>query len=304
MCPDLFGDFGPYRMMILIGVLLCFTFCGFLCKKLKIDPKFTKFFMWVTVIVIIGGFCFAGLFQSVYRYIEDPSQGFNLNAGITFYGGLIGGTLIFLTFYFWIGRKYNSKLKDIMSIIAVMITIAHAFGRIGCFLAGCCYGKQTDSWIGVQFPFLDYKVVPTQLIEACFLFILFAVLLFLILKYKFKYGLELYAITYGVFRFIIEFFRGDARGALVTGISPSQFWSIVAIVVGVVVWILRKKFIYDKETPEEKQDNEEKKEDDKKTIKTEAQIEEEKIAVKQKNKMQSISKEKRARQKLANKNNK
>ena len=237
------GPFRSYWLMIIIGIVLCFVMCAVLCDKLKINKKFKRFFLIATVFVIIFGFGSASLFQSLYEYIENPTRGFVISGNITFFGGLIGGTLTFILFYFWIGRKYETKFIDILSIIAVMITIAHAFGRIGCFCAGCCYGKETSSALGVQFPFLDHKVFPTQLFESAFLFILFAVLLFLILKYKFKYGLQLYAICYGVFRFLIEYMRGDPRGSFIPGISPSQFWGLVLIVVGIVTWILMHKVL-------------------------------------------------------------
>lgn len=237
------GPFRSYWFMIIIGLVLCFTMCAVLCNKLKINKKFKWFFLITTVFVIIFGFASASLFQSFYEYLENPARGFVISGNITFFGGLIGGTFTFLVFYYWIGRKYGTKLTDILSIIAVMITIAHAFGRIGCFLAGCCYGKETSSVLGVQFPHLDSPVYPTQLFEASFLLILFSVLLFLILKYRFKYGMQLYAICYGVFRFLIEYLRGDPRGSFIPGISPSQFWGLVLIVVGVVTWIIMHKVL-------------------------------------------------------------
>ena len=63
-------------------------------------------------------------------------------------------------------------------------------------------------------------------------------MLILLLKYKFNYNLSLYLISYGIFRFLIEFLRGDERGAFIKGISPSQFWSIIMIVIGVVLIII------------------------------------------------------------------
>ena len=118
------------------------------------------------------------------------------------------------------------------------IIIAHAFGRVGCFFAGCCYGKETDSFLGVQFPNLPHPVHPTQLYEAVFLFLLFAICFILLMKKDFKHNLTVYLIAYGIFRFLIEFVRADNRGEFFPGISPSQFWSILMVVAGVAVFFL------------------------------------------------------------------
>ena len=135
-------------------------------------------------------------------------------------------------------------------------TIAHAFGRIGCFLAGCCYGKETDSWIGVQFPHLHEKVIPTQLIESGFLFLLTGILLVLILVFNFKYTFIVYLGAYSVFRFIIEFFRGDPRGNFLGIFSPSQVWSIFIWIIIVPFFFVLKKLVFVEKTQnDEKQDN-------------------------------------------------
>ena len=91
---------------------------------------------------------------------------------------------------------------------------------------------------------------PTQLLEAGFLFLLYIVLTYLVLKKDFKYTLPLYLFFYGVFRFVIEYFRADARGSVgINAISPSQFWSILMVVSSVAVtFILKYAFKKDKLT--------------------------------------------------------
>lgn len=239
MYPKLFGvEFlNTYGLMIAVGIIVCYYLVDKLCQKYKIDEKFTLFIEINGIASIVVGFLFAGLFQSIYEYIENPSGGFKISGNITFFGGLIGGVVTFLIVYFIFRKKFKSKLLDVLSIIPPCIVIAHAFGRVGCFFAGCCYGKPTNSIFGVQFPDLPYKVFPTNLYEAIFLFVLFAVMFVLLVKFKFKYNLPLYCISYGVFRFFIEYLRGDARGSFVSGVSPSQFWAIIMIVIGVVLWV-------------------------------------------------------------------
>lgn len=162
-------------------------------------------------------------------------MGFHLNGGLTFIGGLIGGTLCFLMIYLFFRKKYATHLHRVISILPCCILIAHAFGRIGCFFAGCCYGKETDSLLGVQFLQLPHPVHPTQLYEAGFLFILFFICFYLLLKKDFKHKLSHYLISYGIFRYFLEYLRGDNRGELIVLITPSQFWSLLMILLGIIL---------------------------------------------------------------------
>ena len=180
------------------------------------------------------------------RYFNDPSGGLDLDIGITFIGGLIGGVVSFLIIYFWKRNKFKSKLMDVISIAPCVITVAHGFGRVGCFLAGCCYGKTTGTSLDMAFPIWNYDYskilgynhyLPTQLYEAIFLFLIFGIMSLLLLKWNFKYNMPVYLISYGVWRFLIEFVRGDDRGSFVGNISPSQFWSIVMVIAGIGLWI-------------------------------------------------------------------
>ena len=192
---------------------------------------------------IIVGFGVAAVFQGFYNYLDNPEGGFRLDGGITFIGGLIGGIGCFLLIYFLFRKKYTTRLYQVVSVIPCCILVAHAFGRIGCFFAGCCHGKATDGIFGVQFPGFSYAVHPTQLYEAAFLFVLFAVSVYLILKKDFKHNLSLYLIAYGVFRFLIEYVRGDDRGELVGFVSPSQFWSIFMAVAGVAIIFVMNRIL-------------------------------------------------------------
>lgn len=259
MLPNaLFWTVHMYGIMIAVGVLACFLVLFLFGKRAKIDPAFTDFVFYNGVVAIVLGFFAAALFQAVYNYIENPAAGFHIGQGITFIGGLIGGAVSFLVGYFWLGRrkKYKSSLLDILPYVPCCIVIAHAFGRLGCFFAGCCYGSVTDSFLGVRFPvgsppalahpaydetgavIGSLPVHPTQLYEAAFLFLLFALFAVLYFKFKFRETLPVYLVAYGIFRFLIEYIRDDDRGAFVAGMSPSQFWSVVMVVVGIGVYFL------------------------------------------------------------------
>lgn len=227
-----------YGVMIAVGILLAFAVLFLYGKKIGLKERFIDFIYYTLIVSIAVGFFSAAVFQGLYNYIEDPAGGFDLGGGITFIGGLIGGALTFLLVYFIFRKKLKGKLYDAISLMPCCILIGHALGRVGCFFAGCCYGKATDSFLGVQFPEIAGKVHPTMLYEAAFLFIMFAVCSYLLLKKNFRHNMSLYLVTYGIFRFFIEFVRDDHRGQLLGFISPSQFWSILMVGLGVGLYFL------------------------------------------------------------------
>ena len=147
----------------------------------------------------------------------------------------------------WMDDKgnYHVCLNEALHIAPTAITVGHAFGRIGCFMNGCCYGKHTDSWLGMQFTTTPDKVYPTNLYEAIFLFILSGLLFLLAMKKLGKWCFPIYMMSYGVWRFLIEYLRGDYRGSFIPGLTPSQFWSIILFLGGVayliVVIVLQRK---------------------------------------------------------------
>ena len=241
MYPNLFGvEFlHTYGLCIGIGIILTLSLLDLYAKKEKIDRKFYNYFYFLGVISIVFGFIFAALAQSLYNYIDNPSAGFAFG-DMTFIGGLIGGVSVFLILYFSTKGYKLGKLSLFLPIVPCCITLSHAFGRIGCFFAGCCYGIETDAWFGLTFPGMTQKVIPIQLFEAIFLFILFLALCFIVYKKKGRYSFSIYFIIYGIWRFIIENYRGDERGTFIGSISPSQFWSIILILIGIGYFIFIK----------------------------------------------------------------
>lgn len=258
MYPDeILGLFHLYGLMIGIGILCCFLMFFYYGKKRKMDGSFIDFVFYNAILSIVFGFFAAALFQATYNYIENPEKGFELGEGITFIGGLIGGVAIFLAVYFILRKKLKGRVLDILSYAPACITIAHAFGRIGCLFAGCCHGARTDAWYGIHMHTSEFgyaKVVPTQLFEALFLFALCAVIFILVMKWDFKHGMSVYLIAYGLFRFGIEYARSDDRGALVWGISPSQFWSILMVALGIGLIFFVDYFWKKRKAEQEKQE--------------------------------------------------
>ena len=252
MLPDaIFLNVHMYGVMIAVGLLCAFGVLFFYSKRLNVTSNFVDFIFYVAVGAIVLGFGAATLVQAFYNWLEDPDAGFKIGEGFTFLGGLIGGAAVFLFLYFAFRKKFNNGLWQIMPAIPCAIYIAHGFGRIGCFFAGCCYGIKNDTF-GLKFPNIADKVLPTQLYEAAFLFIMFGITSYLVLKKKFKYNLSLYLVAYGVFRFLIEFIRGDDRGKFIGALSPSQFWSIGMVLLGIGLFCAAKFWFYKKIADPEK----------------------------------------------------
>lgn len=228
-----------YGICIAIGVLCC-VLVLFKFAKGRVKESFIDFLFYNGIAAIAIGFFAATLFQSFYNYLDNPEAGWQWG-GMTFIGGLIGGVVSFLAGYFIFRPKLQGRLVDIISLIPSCILIAHAFGRIGCLFAGCCHGFKMDGFPGIWMEpngEVAGYYFPTQLVEALFLFAMFGVCLWLYLKKGFKHNLSLYLLSYGIFRFFIEYARGDERGTFVAGMSPSQFWSIVMVVASVGVYFL------------------------------------------------------------------
>ena len=233
-----------YSLMIFIGIVMAVVYLEIYMRHKKEPRLLTSMIEIVGMISVLFGILFANIFQNLYNFIQDP-ENFVWTGALTFYGGLIGGAAAFIGFYFLlIRRKFGPQMRTILTITPACITIAHGIGRIGCFCAGCCYGIETDSWLGVQLPGMDHKVYPTQLFEASFLIVLSIILLLLAIKKDCVYNMPIYLISYGIWRFLIEYIRGDYRGEFLPGLTPSQFWSIIMFLVGVgylIFLIVRQK---------------------------------------------------------------
>ena len=243
MYPKLFGVIDSYAFMLVLGVVLGVVLFEVYFRAHLKEKKRVFYLEMCLGFAIIMGMVGAYLFQNIYNLIEDPAH-FQWTWSLTFYGGAIFGVGFFVLAFFVFARKhYPTGLRDILRIFPASITAAHALGRIGCFLEGCCYGKPTDAWFGVKFVTTTGKVIPTNLFEAIFLACLCGVLLFLAFKKDSDYAFPIYLMGYGVWRFIIEFFRDDHRGSFIPGISPSQFWSIALFLGGaglLVIYLIRR----------------------------------------------------------------
>jgi phosphatidylglycerol:prolipoprotein diacylglycerol transferase len=206
-----------------------------------LKAKLQNLVLFNTIAAVVLGYGGAVLLQAFYNFMAKGKFEIVNNTGATFYGGLIGGTALFIIIYFAAGHflfkdKYHgSHLRTVSDLAPACICIAHGFGRLGCLMAGCCYGVRCDAWYCIEMVHLGYKVVPVQLFEALFLFALSAVLLILFRRGK-RYEMPIYMIAYACWRFVAEILRTDYRGAtLVDFLTPSQLISVLLLAGGLIL---------------------------------------------------------------------
>ena len=226
-----------YSLCIFVGAI-------FFILTLLWQLKLTKARIYLTSFIItfiIGVFFFifgAALWDNIAHSIAGEQFG---TAGISFLGGIVLGMPLYIMLLLLIYRE-KIALRIILNSMIPAIVIAHAFGRIGCFCGGCCYGRPSSWFWGVVYPETSRaaqtwgygtKLIPTQLIEAFFLVCLYFVFIFLLKNRRVMW----YCIIYGVYRFLAEFLRGDNRGMITSWLSPSQLLSIILLLVALGIFL-------------------------------------------------------------------
>ena len=231
------------------GSLLCLAFLAALwvagreAQRVGLSPgRIWDLGFYILVAAIVGARALE-VFLNLHRYAEKPLDIFKLwDGGLAFQGGLI---LAFLTALAYI-RRHGLPVWGTLDSLALGIPLGQSIGRIGCFMAGCCYGRTTDLPWGVTFTHpqtlapLGVKVHPTQLYESLLILGVFAVLYHLRTRKRFEGQLlGTYFLLAGLVRFGVEFFRGDPRGpALVAGMPVTQVTALVTALVGAVLLIM------------------------------------------------------------------
>ena len=217
-----------YGVMAFIGGLLALLYTYFRIDRFQV--LFTDYCK-IFVIAVIGGYLGSkALFiatqipQLVTNFSFSNLVNIIIHGGIVFYGGLFG-VLLALKVY---AKRSRYEESTIFGMIAPTIPLFHCFGRIGCFLAGCCYGRELGYTVELfQTVYIDR--VPTQAFEAVFELIIFFVLIMVERKNNGWNLLKIYLISYAVFRFANEFFRGDEIRGNLLGLSTSQWVSLTII---------------------------------------------------------------------------
>lgn len=256
----LFEIFGikvySYSVMITIGVLFFAWIYLFRLRKLNLADRIIDKLVIITLIsglfMYLGASFFDALWHSLGRAMVDGKivwENFSFkfgSDGITYSGGILSAIWVFLILFPLAFPHDKRHVLYFMDHTMIGIVLAHAFGRLGCWFGGCCYGARTDFFLGVYYPPAQAIVHPTQLYEATFLFILFLVMFFFVKKYH----TEIYLFSYGTWRFFLEFLRGDDRGASPFGVlTPSQLLSIVMYIMA-IIFIIVRYLVYKKDLEE------------------------------------------------------
>lgn len=228
-----------YGLMIALGFLFALIYGTWQCKKQGLDDDF--FFNLAMFVLIFGwlGGKIMFIIVEFKQFLISPMSVIG-SEGFVVYGGIISGII---TIYVYCKIK-KMNFFSYIDIIAAAVAINQTLGRVGCFLAGCCYGRETDSWVGVVFPEgcmapAGVKLIPTQLFSAAADICMFIILCMIINSKKYIKGVPMavYMTGYAIGRTIIECFRSDARGS-VGALSTSQFISIFIGAVGALLLCL------------------------------------------------------------------
>jgi phosphatidylglycerol:prolipoprotein diacylglycerol transferase len=253
--PRLFhiGNFSlpTYGLLVSTGVLLGLWVSVRNSQKQGINPEDA----WnLGILVVLCGIVGAKILYIVNDwsiYAAHPREIFSLGtlqAGGVFSGGLIAGFVSAA----WYIRKHRMPALATSDAFAPGLALGHAIGRVGCFAAGCCYGKPTNhfwgvtftnplaqSWVGTP---LNTALEPTQLFESAVELANFFILMWLLKRKKFDgQVVAAYFFLYGVARYFLEFIRDDpGRGSVFGGImTGTQLISIGLVILGGLIWWLR-----------------------------------------------------------------
>ncbi len=256
---EIFGkQIGLYGVMSVLGFVACFLVGSRLIRRYDIDIYDFALTMIAAVIgmavgasVLYAATNYRVLFYGFSHFSEIGWDGLwrcisAAFGGFVFYGGFIGAGIGILIY-----TKYAKSLKThrdhLLDIYAVLVPLFHTFGRIGCFLGGCCYGIESSFGFTVHGNTFNPSVndvnrFPIQLVESgCNL------LIFLFLLYLFYKGIMhsrliyIYILIYSVVRFTDEFFRGDIHRGILLGLSTSQWISIALFIFALVMLPIKSK---------------------------------------------------------------
>lgn len=240
-----------YGFLILVGIIMAWTYVRYRGSGLGLDlDKTAELFLYAFSGVFIGGKLFFFL-EDPEKYLNDPSVMFKgMGSGFVFYGSFLF-TIPLLIYYF---HRAKLPVLPMFDILAVAGALVHGFGKIGCFLSGCCHGKVCRAHGGVVFTHpessafpLNTPLYPVQLYDAGIILLTAGLLMYCYRRKKFHGQLILlYSIIYGVGRVITEIFRGDEeRGYVVSDLlSYGQVTGFMIVTGSLLLWLRwRKKAI-------------------------------------------------------------
>lgn len=234
-----------YGAFVAAGFLAAYGWMVRLAKAQNISHETILDFCWVLMLSGIAGARLLYVAFNFHYFIQSPAEIIKIwQGGLVFYGGLIAASL---AGFVWVKRK-NLSRPMMADIVAPALALGHAFGRLGCFAAGCCFGKFCDLPWAVTFnkpetlaP-REVPLHPSQLYEAGLNFVLFLILNALARREK---GIgtgrpaAVYVLSYSLIRFFVEFTRADDRGPLFLLLTSTQ-WVAIATFIAAAAWLLSR----------------------------------------------------------------
>jgi phosphatidylglycerol:prolipoprotein diacylglycerol transferase len=240
-----------YGVLLYSGIILAIFLASRRARLVGLSgPRVMDLAAWVVLCGLVGA--------KILLAITDPSYLTSLSglwgllrAGGVFYGGLVAALVAAVVLL----RRYQLPFWQVADVLAPSVALGHFFGRLGCFSAGCCYGRNCSEPWGVVFtnPLanevsgtpLGVPLHPTQLYEAVFNLANYVFLAWLFRRRPPAGSvLGAYLISYGIARFVIEFFRGDPDRGFVLGGVLSTSQAIAAVMVpvgiGILAWARRR----------------------------------------------------------------
>ena len=248
-----------YGVMAMIGFLAALFVARWRARRAGLLPdEITDICVWALLAGIVGS-RIAYILQNTDYFFDTRRPGWSVldllkiwQGGLVFYGGFIGAMVVTLLLL----RAKKLKMLPVLDVLTPSLALGQAFGRIGCYLHGCCYGVPVHegAWYGCVFPrdALPYlsgvgaplyippgtPLWPTQLVSAFDLFCIF-IILSLFFRHQRRSGevMALYLLLYSIERFIVEFFRGDTH--LPGQMSEAQWISIGIFIAGaaLMTWL-------------------------------------------------------------------
>ncbi|MCI8300162.1 MAG: prolipoprotein diacylglyceryl transferase [Lachnospiraceae bacterium] len=232
-----------YGIMVALGFLSALIICEKRAKKRGMDTDILFGIFWCAIFGGAAGSKLLYYTVNLPDVLKDPSILWNFQNGWVVYGGILGG--VFASFLYC--RYKKADFVQYLDLVLPAVAFAQGCGRIGCFFAGCCYGRETESAFSIQYWQSEYapngvKLIPTQIYSSVGDFAL-AVLLMIYARREPKKGkvAAVYCILYSVGRFIIEMMRNDYRGEW--GIlSTSQIISVFILALGIGIFAAAEKY--------------------------------------------------------------
>ncbi|MFQ6038229.1 MAG: prolipoprotein diacylglyceryl transferase [Candidatus Aminicenantales bacterium] len=246
-----------YGFMMAVGVAFALWFMYVQARKQGLEaPRLLDMAFYTIIVALLGAklVLFIGDFS---YYVQNPSELISFaRTGGVFQGGLAFGVV----FALWYMRKHGIPTWKTADIVGPALALGHGFGRIGCFSAGCCFGRPCEVPWGVVFhntyahnltgvP-IETLLHPTQLYESFLNFTNFLILFIVLKKKKFDGQVfSLYIINYSIIRYFVEFYRGDHPDDVFLIQNPSpylslsfpQLFCIIGLIAGLFLFFVLKK---------------------------------------------------------------